>query len=162
MHWLTAIPIIGCVGCVLKAQEAPKEDKGTWMHRHKSLGLLSGMIVAPRLAYRLVSRSSYSIESLPGSSKIEHMLANVSHAGLYGFMLIMPASGIAMGYYGGKGLPFFGVTLPGVVKTDENKKSTGEIAKQVRTVFVGSCWKMPAGFGWRYIIIYLLYCMMLF
>jgi 1,2-dihydroxy-3-keto-5-methylthiopentene dioxygenase len=51
-------------------------------------------------------------------------------------MLIMPASGIAMGYYGGKGLPFFGVTLPGVVKTDENKKSTGEIAKQVRTVFV--------------------------
>lgn len=47
-------------------------------------------------------------------------------------MIIMPASGIAMGYYGGKGLPFFGTTFPGVVKTEENKKSTGAIAGQVR------------------------------
>ena len=38
---------------VLKAQEAPKEEKGMWMHRHKSLGLLAGMIVLPRVAYRL-------------------------------------------------------------------------------------------------------------
>lgn len=36
-----------------------------------------------------------------------------------------------MGYYGGKGLPFFFTTLPGVVKTDDNKKSTGAIAGQV-------------------------------
>lgn len=48
-------------------------------------------------------------------------------------MVIMPASGIAMGYYGGKGLPFFGTTIPGIVKTEENKQSSGEIAKQVRT-----------------------------
>jgi len=57
-HWLSAIPMLGCVGCVLKAQDSPKEDKGTWMFRHKSLGLLTGMIVAPRLAYRIVNRSS--------------------------------------------------------------------------------------------------------
>ena len=38
---------------MLKAQEAPKEEKGMWMHRHKSLGLLAGMIVLPRVAYRL-------------------------------------------------------------------------------------------------------------
>jgi cytochrome b561 len=68
---------------------------------------------------------------LAGASSIEHILAKISHGGLYAFMAIMPASGIAMGYYGGKGLPFFTTTLPGVVKTDENKKSTGEIAKQV-------------------------------
>ncbi len=44
-------------------------------------------------------------------------------------MTIMPASGIAMGYFGGKGLPFFTTTIPGIVKTDENKKTTGLIAK---------------------------------
>jgi cytochrome b561 len=71
------------------------------------------------------------VDALPGSSKVEHFLANLSHAGLYAFMTIMPATGIAMGYYGGKGLPFFWTTLPGVVKTDENKKSTGAIAGQV-------------------------------
>mmetsp|Transcript_16182 Transcript_16182/g.28256 ORF Transcript_16182/g.28256 Transcript_16182/m.28256 type:complete len:190 (-) Transcript_16182:332-901(-) len=130
LHWLSAVPMIGCVGCVLKAQQSPKEEKGKWMYRHKSLGLLSGMIVAPRLAYRIFNRAAYSVETLPGSSKVEHFLANLSHAGLYGFMVIMPASGIAMGYYGGKGLPFFYTTIPGIVKTEENKKSTGKIAGQ--------------------------------
>ena len=111
---------------------------------------------------------------MAGTSKVEHILANVSHYSLYAFMTIMPASGIAMGYYGGntkyvyinklpvfhlvsslvqtmrydvthnsnlmnslysgKGLPFFGLTVPGVVKTDENKKSTGAIVGQVRFV----------------------------
>lgn len=59
------------------------------------------------------------------------MAADAAHLGLYGFMIIMPASGIAMGYYGGKGLPFFTTTIPGIVKTEENKKSTGKIAGQV-------------------------------
>ncbi|KAL3924032.1 MAG: hypothetical protein SGILL_001296 [Bacillariaceae sp.] len=131
-HWFAAVPMIGCVGTVLQAQQAPKEDKGRLMHLHKSLGLLTGMIVAPRLAYRIFNRAAYKVDALPGSSAPEHFLANLSHAGLYGFMVIMPASGIAMGYYGGKGLPFFGTTIPGIVKTDENKKQTGEIAKQVR------------------------------
>jgi cytochrome b561 len=36
-HWFAAVPMIGCVGTVLKAQQAPKEDKGKWMFRHKSL-----------------------------------------------------------------------------------------------------------------------------
>ena len=47
------------------------------------------------------------------------------HYALYGFMIIMPASGIAMGYYGGKGLPFFTTTLAGA------KESNGAIAKNV-------------------------------
>ena len=29
-------------------------------------------------------------------------------SGRYGFMLFMPISGITMGYFGGKGLPFYG------------------------------------------------------
>ncbi|KAG7356809.1 cytochrome b561 protein [Nitzschia inconspicua] len=129
-HWFAAIPMIGCVGTVLKAQQSPKEEKPKLMNLHKSLGLLTGMIVAPRVAYRIFNRAAYSIEALPGGSKAEHFLADLSHTALYGFMIIMPASGIAMGYYGGKGLPFFGTTIPGVVKTDENKQRTGEIAKQ--------------------------------
>ena len=36
----------------------------------------------------------------------------------------MPATGIAMGYFGGKGLPFFTTTLPAA------KETRGDIAKQ--------------------------------
>jgi cytochrome b561 len=115
---------------VLKAQAAPKEDKGMWMHRHKSLGLLTGMLVAPRVVYRLLSRSSYNVEHLQGSAAWEVFAGKAGHYLLYGFITVMPASGIVMGYYGGKGLPFFATTIPGVVTTPENKKSNGEIAKQ--------------------------------
>ena len=59
-HWAVAIPLMGSIGCVLQAQNTPKEqkkDKANLMHLHKSLGLLTGIIVAPRFAYRLFARS---------------------------------------------------------------------------------------------------------
>ena len=71
----------------------------------------------------------YKLEELAGTNGLEQLLAKVSHYSLYAFMTIMPASGIAMGYFGGKGLPFFSTTIPGIVKTEENKKNTGLIAK---------------------------------
>merc|ERR1712173_555121 len=48
--------------------------------------------------------------------------ANLSHAALYAFLLFMPISGAAMGYYGGKGLPFFFTTIPGASKENLDKK----------------------------------------
>lgn len=41
-------------------------------------------------------------------------------------MTIMPVTGVAMGYYGGKGLPFFNRTIAGA------STPNGAIAKQVR------------------------------
>lgn len=115
---------------VLKAQEAPKAEKGLWMHRHKSLGLLTGILVAPRLGYRLFNAAKYRVGHIAGTGPLEQKAADASHFLLYGFMTIMPASGIAMGYFGGKGLPFFGTTIPGIVHTDETKKGNQKIAGQ--------------------------------
>jgi 1,2-dihydroxy-3-keto-5-methylthiopentene dioxygenase len=133
-HWIVAFPLIGTVATVLKAQQAPKEEKGEWMFRHKSLGLLTGMLVAPRVAYRVLSRDSYNVQKMLGNSSTENVLGTVTHYMLYGFMIVMPASGVAMGYYGGKGLPFFTTTIPGALAAnDETKKRNGQIAKQVRS-----------------------------
>lgn len=50
---------------------------------------------------------------------------------LYGFMTVMPTSGILMGYYGGKGLPFFATSFAGAKPPDdETKKKYGQIAKR--------------------------------
>eukprot|EP00816_Leptocylindrus_hargravesii_P005134 CAMPEP_0196809870 /NCGR_PEP_ID=MMETSP1362-20130617/9746_1 /TAXON_ID=163516 /ORGANISM="Leptocylindrus danicus, Strain CCMP1856" /LENGTH=170 /DNA_ID=CAMNT_0042184689 /DNA_START=60 /DNA_END=569 /DNA_ORIENTATION=+ len=131
-HWIVAVPLIGSVGSVLKCQSLPKgdKDKGLWMHRHKSLGLLTGMLVLPRFGYRLLNFKKHLLPPLEGSGQIEHGMGNLSHLALYGFMTVMPASGIAMGYYGGKGLPFFNTSFPGVVHTDETKAGNVAIAKQ--------------------------------
>ncbi|KAL7535956.1 hypothetical protein ACHAXR_006833 [Thalassiosira sp. AJA248-18] len=129
-HWLVAAPLMGSVASVLICQQSPKEEKGKWMWRHKSMGLLTGLIVAPRLGYRIFNAAKYQVGHPTGTGPIEGKLADASHAALYAFMTIMPASGIAMGYYGGKGLPFFWTTVPGAVRTDDNKATHGSIAKQ--------------------------------
>lgn len=63
-HWMVAVPLVGCVGSVLKCQQSPKSEKEMWMWRHKSLGLLTGMIVAPRIAFRLFSKQSVCVVML--------------------------------------------------------------------------------------------------
>ena len=132
-HWLVAFPVIGCIGTVMKSQQVPKEEKPLWMFRHKSLGLLTGMIVAPRLAYRLFS-GKYTVRPLEGNVQWENMAGTLSHYALYGFMVIMPATGIAMGYYGGKGLPFFTTTLSGAkVANGQIAKNSFKIHKQLGT-----------------------------
>ncbi|KAL3789811.1 hypothetical protein ACHAW5_011234 [Stephanodiscus triporus] len=124
-HWLVAAPLMGSVASVLICQQSPKEEKGKWMFRHKSLGLLTGLIVAPRLGYRIFASAKYrSVGHPTGTGPIEGKLADVSHLALYGFMTIMPATGIAMGYYGGKGLPFFWTTIDG------SSVPNGDIAKR--------------------------------
>lgn len=115
---------MGSVASVMICQQSPKEEKGKWMFRHKSLGLLTGLIVAPRLGYRIFNSVKYQIGHPAGTGPIEGKVADASHFLLYGFMTIMPATGIAMGYYGGKGLPFFFTTLPGAAEAN------GAIAKQ--------------------------------
>lgn len=55
-------------------------------------------------------------------------------------MLILPITGISMGYFGGKGLPFFGYTIPG------KKEPIGAIAKQSYTIHT---W---VGYAFEYMI----------
>jgi len=60
---------------------------------------------------------------VPGSS-IEQTLAAAGHAAMYGFLVFMPTSGFIMGYYGGRGLPFFGYVIPGAA--EKNTKLAGQ------------------------------------
>jgi cytochrome b561 len=136
-HWAVAAPLIGSVACVLKAQDIPKEqkeEKMKWMWRHKSLGLLTGLIVFPRVGYRLLNMSKYNIRELPGEGPVSSVLAKGTHLGLYAFMTIMPATGIAMGMYGGNGLPFFWTTIPGFEQ--KNGKLAGQVSSKGSTIFV--------------------------
>lgn len=126
-HWAVAVPLISSVACVLKAIDTPKEqakEKGEWMWYHKSLGCLTGMIVLPRVGYRLFSKATFNLRELPGTGTVTPILSKIVHYGLYGFMTIMPLSGIAMGLYGGKGVPFFWTTIPGFEQ--KNGKLAGQ------------------------------------
>uniref|UniRef100_A0A7R9YFG3 Cytochrome b561 bacterial/Ni-hydrogenase domain-containing protein n=2 Tax=Pinguiococcus pyrenoidosus TaxID=172671 RepID=A0A7R9YFG3_9STRA len=98
-----------------------KKLKGTYMRLHKSWGLVVAGLVVPRILLRVVSKVP---AHLPGNA-LEKLGGTLSHLYLYAMLVFMPASGIAMGYYGGKGLPFFGYKIPGAGPEQKN----GSIAK---------------------------------
>mmetsp|Transcript_52686 Transcript_52686/g.120064 ORF Transcript_52686/g.120064 Transcript_52686/m.120064 type:complete len:137 (-) Transcript_52686:224-634(-) len=84
-----------------------------WMNYHKSIALIVAALLPVRVGLRLTAKMPAAIES--GALG---MAAKASHWAQYGFMIVMPGSGIAMGYFGGKGLPFFGYKIPGAEKAD--------------------------------------------
>ncbi len=69
-------------------------------------------MVPVRIAIRLSSKLPAAI---PGPAW-EHFAATAMHYSQYALMVGLPASGVAMGYFGGKGLPFFGIQIPGASK----------------------------------------------
>eukprot|EP00468_Gymnochlora_sp_CCMP2014_P007462 CAMPEP_0167760588 /NCGR_PEP_ID=MMETSP0110_2-20121227/11669_1 /TAXON_ID=629695 /ORGANISM="Gymnochlora sp., Strain CCMP2014" /LENGTH=170 /DNA_ID=CAMNT_0007647115 /DNA_START=94 /DNA_END=606 /DNA_ORIENTATION=+ len=126
MHWVTAGGVLGCFATVQLAMNTKdKKAKGYYMNLHKSFGLCVAGIVVPRVLLRFTSKLP---PHLPGAAW-EHLAASATHGMMYVFLIGMPASGIAMGYYGGKGLPFFSYKIPGIPKEKRNKQ-TKEIAKK--------------------------------
>jgi cytochrome b561 len=122
MHWTMGGTVLASLLCVQGAiQTKDKKLKGDLMFYHKSFGLLSFGLLFPRLVMRGISKIP---GHLPGSATWEKILNNISHTLLYAFLIGMPTTGVVMGYYSGKGLPFFWQTLSGAEKAD------GEIAKQ--------------------------------
>lgn len=120
LHWAGAAGVIGCIATVKMAQEAKGKQKGQLMNVHKSFGLLMMAAIIPRVAIRL---ATIAPKALPGPMW-EVMAGKITHGVLYFMLLFMPISGITMGYFGGKGLPFFGLHIPGA------EKPVGAIAKQ--------------------------------
>lgn len=139
LHWAMAAGTLGCFGTVQYAMSLPKTEgkkKGDVMSAHKSFGLLMGILIPARIGARLASTIP---KHLPGPT-IQKWGGDAAHTALYGFMMVMPASGIAMGYYGGKGLPFFGFHIPGA------EKPVGEIAKNAFKVHT------QAGFAFEMLV----------
>lgn len=129
-HWLMGSSILLSIGCVQGAiNTKDKKFKGDLMFYHKSFGLLSFIFLLPRIGARLISKIP---QHVPGN-QFEIISAQIMHRLLQLFIIIMPVSGVVMGYYSGKGLPFFWQTLPGA------EKANGDIAKQSFQVhkFVG-------------------------
>eukprot|EP00310_Coccolithus_braarudii_P019455 CAMPEP_0183357648 /NCGR_PEP_ID=MMETSP0164_2-20130417/46909_1 /TAXON_ID=221442 /ORGANISM="Coccolithus pelagicus ssp braarudi, Strain PLY182g" /LENGTH=239 /DNA_ID=CAMNT_0025531319 /DNA_START=57 /DNA_END=776 /DNA_ORIENTATION=- len=135
MHWVYAAGMLTVLGTVKASQWTTGETflgtkgqtKGTLMLIHKSTAVILTALIVPRILLKAVSKVP---AHLPGSA-LEHLAANVSHTAFYGFMLFMPATGIAMGWFGGKGVPFYGLYMfPGKPdKTKEDGQFAGKMFK---------------------------------
>ena len=133
LHWVYAAGMLTVLGTVKGAQWTTGETalgskaqtKGKLMTIHKSTAVILAALVVPRVLLKAATRAPAHL----AGHYLEHLAANLSHTAMYGFMLVMPATGLAMGYYGGKGVPFFGLfTIPGKAdKTKEDGKFAGQM-----------------------------------
>eukprot|EP01083_Nonionella_stella_P035943 98054_1 len=135
VHWCMAAGILTCFATIEVKKRQPKGSAliGPLMHYHKSVGLLMLGFVSVRVGLRLFSK----IPPPVAGPRWQQVGSRAGHAALYGLMIFMPLTGVTMGYFGGKGLPFFFTKIPGADPENQRKdvaKNAWKIHKKVGTV----------------------------
>ena len=91
LHWTIAILIvlIGIVGLVMG--ELPRSPKYFWVYSaHKSLGLTVLALVLVRIGWRLYAGAPRPV---PGTPRLQALLASATHGAIYLLILALPLSG---------------------------------------------------------------------
>ena len=91
LHWTIAILIvlIGIVGLVMG--ELPRSPKYFWVYTaHKSMGLTVLALVLVRIGWRLYAGAPRPV---PGTPRLQALLASATHGAIYLLILAMPLSG---------------------------------------------------------------------
>ena len=83
--------------------------RAAMINLHKSCGLVLLALIVVRLAWRLGHPPPPWPESMP---PWQHRAARLSHAALYGCMLVQPLSGYIASNFSKHGVKFFGIALP--------------------------------------------------
>jgi 1,2-dihydroxy-3-keto-5-methylthiopentene dioxygenase len=84
-------------------QAKDKKLKGQLMFVHKSVGLTLLVVTAVRLGYRGRAMLQKTIPPHMPNPRPLKLASDAAHVGLYFFMVMLPVSGVAMGYFGGRG-----------------------------------------------------------
>lgn len=107
LHWTVAIVLIGVVTLGLYLEDLDNgETKDFILSTHKSIGLTIFAVMCVRLVWRL----THPAPPLPPTmSKIQRLLASVTHFALYAIAFAMPLTGYASVAARGRETIFFGL-----------------------------------------------------
>lgn len=112
-HWLIGVALIGqIVFGVLLDELAPRGTpaRGAIINLHKSTGIVLGLLIVARLAWRLTHRPpGWDLRLM---SEWQQRAARVGHRALYTCMLVMPLSGYLGSNFSARGIRFFGHSWP--------------------------------------------------
>src|SRR2546429_8101118 len=112
LHWLIAAAVLGQIafGWYLELIPLGAPPRAAVVNLHKSTGLVIGLLIVFRFAWRLTHTPPPLPESMPAW---ERSAARVNHVLLYACMLIMPAAGYTASNFSKFGVKLFNaVTLP--------------------------------------------------
>jgi cytochrome b561 len=110
LHWVIALAVLGQIAFGWYLQTVPRltPDRTIFVNIHKSTGLVIGLLILARLAWRL----THTPPPLPASMPAwERRAAGASHALLYACMLIMPLAGYTASNFSKFGVKLFNAVL---------------------------------------------------
>ena len=114
LHWLTvALVLVQFSLAIVHEQTNDAEVRHAVLTAHRSLGVLIGILVIGRLAWRLLGMR---LLPFPASmSKWHQWGARLSEWGLYGLLFAQPATGMAATVLSGRPFNLFGLSVPPVM-----------------------------------------------
>jgi len=127
LHWLIGVALLGQITFGFLLDDiAPRGtvSRAPVINLHKSFGIVLGVLIVLRLAWRLAHRPP----ALPSFMPLwQRVAARWSHRALYGCMIVMPLSGYIASNFSKYGVVFFGFSL----------KPWGVESKPIYAVFNG-------------------------
>jgi cytochrome b561 len=124
-HWLVAAAVIGLLaaGWTLYLGALDREAAGNLRNMHKAIGVCVLVFGIWRVGYRLVSGFPERVGAAPSW---QAMSARIAHYILLAGILVMPVSGLARGYFAGRGTDVFGLfSIPGAAVENEALSNLG-------------------------------------
>ena len=108
LHWLIALLLLGQFAFGLILEDIPRgtPDRAIYVNLHKSSGIVIGLLIVLRIAWRLAHRPPPLPASMPAWQR---HIARLSHAALYLCMLTLPLSGYLASNFSKYGVKFFNV-----------------------------------------------------
>jgi cytochrome b561 len=108
LHWLIALLLLGQFAFGLMLENIPPGTpaRGYYVNLHKSSGILIGILILLRLAWRLTHRPPPLPASMP---PWQRQAARLSHVALYLCMLALPLSGYLASNFSKYGIKFFNI-----------------------------------------------------
>lgn len=110
LHWIVAVALVAQLLLGWYVHEIPRgtPPRGWWINLHKSTGLLLGLLILFRLAWRVRHGSP---QAPAGQPAWQRNAARASHALLYACMLALPLTGYLASNFSRHGIKFFNSML---------------------------------------------------
>jgi cytochrome b561 len=131
LHWLTVLCVCTAAALILIRDEVDGRAVRQWLlEGHRHFGLFVLILFFVRVALRL------RLGKLPSEirSRFLRIAATSTHIALYALLLALPLLGWATSNAQDKPVHFFGLTLPALVKADE------DLADQLQAYHVDAAW----------------------
>jgi cytochrome b561 len=131
LHWLTVLCVCTAAALILIRDEVDGRVVRQWLlegHRHFGLFVLILFFVRVALRFRLGKLPSEV------TSRFVRFAATATHIALYALLIALPLLGWATSNAQDKPVHFFGLTLPALVKADD------DLADQLQSWHVDAAW----------------------